>query len=128
VIRGCVVYGIQLGWGCVVCGLVCLTSSGFSSMLLFSVGVFWPQVSIVCVCVCVCARGLAKLVYLQERKNILTNVKECREGKLIWRVSLFEGRIPLNGLRAQSMVSPVVGLQPLGSGPACLGMETVIPL
>ena len=53
-IRGCVVYGIQLGWGCVVCGLVCLTSSGFSSMLLFSVGVFWPQVSIVCVCVCVC--------------------------------------------------------------------------
>jgi len=25
VIIGCVVYGIQLGWGCVVCGLVCLT-------------------------------------------------------------------------------------------------------
>ena len=38
----------------------------------------------VCVCVCVCAcmraRGLAHLVYLQERKNILINVKECREG------------------------------------------------
>ena len=33
---GCVVYGIQLGWGCVVSGLVCLTSSG----LLFSVGGF----------------------------------------------------------------------------------------
>ena len=48
-------------------------------------GGFWPQVSIACVCV----RGLAHLVYLQERKNILTNVKECREGKLIWRVSLF---------------------------------------
>jgi len=43
----------------------------------------------VCVCVCVCARVLAHLVYLQERKNILTNVKECREGKLIWHVSLF---------------------------------------
>jgi len=51
VIIGCVVYGIQLGWGCVVSGLVCLTSSGFSSGWLFSVGVFWPQVSIVCVCV-----------------------------------------------------------------------------
>jgi len=54
VIMGCVVYGIQLGWGCVVCGLVCLTSYGFSSGFLFSVGGFWPQVSIVCVCVCVC--------------------------------------------------------------------------
>jgi len=48
----CVVYGIQLGWGCVVSGLVCLTSSGFYSGLLFSVGVSWPQVSIVCLCVC----------------------------------------------------------------------------
>jgi len=75
----------------VVCGLVCLTSSGFSSGLLFSVRVFGSQVSIVCACVCVCvcvyiyvcvrarARGLAHLVYLQERKNILTNLKECRE-------------------------------------------------
>ena len=46
-IIGCVVYGIQLGWGCVVCGLVCLISSGFSSGLLLSVGgFFWPQVSI----------------------------------------------------------------------------------
>ena len=85
VIIGFVVCGIQLGWGCVVCGLVCLTSSGFSSGLLFSVGVFWPRVSIVYMCV----RSLAHLVYLQERKNILTNVKKCREGKLIWRVSLF---------------------------------------
>jgi len=76
VIIGCVVYGIQLGWGCVVSGFVGLTSSGFSSGLLFSVGFFWPQVSIVCVCVCVCVcmcvHGLAHLVYLQERKNILT--------------------------------------------------------
>jgi len=40
VIIGCVVYGIQLGWGCVVSGLVYLTSSGFSSGLLFSVGGF----------------------------------------------------------------------------------------
>ena len=38
---------------------------------------------------CVCARSLAHLVYRQERKNILTNVEECREGKLIWRVALF---------------------------------------
>jgi len=29
---------------------------------------------------------------------------------------------PLNGLRAQISVSPVVGLLPLASGPACLGM------
>ena len=28
----------------------------------------------------------------------------------------------LNGLRAQSRVGPVVGLPPLASGPACLGM------
>ena len=41
----------------------------------------------VCVCVCVRARGLAHLVYLQERKNILTNVKKCRECKLIRCVS-----------------------------------------
>jgi len=59
---GCVDYGIKLGWGCMVCGLVCLTSCGFSSGLLSSEGFLWPQVSIVCVCVCVCARGLAHLV------------------------------------------------------------------
>jgi len=67
--------------------LVCLMSSGFSSVLFFSVGGFfglrYP------LCVCVRARSLAHLVYLQERKNILTNEKECREGKLIWCVSLF---------------------------------------
>ena len=39
-----------------------------------------------CACVCACVCGLAHLVCLQERKNILTNVKECGEGKLIWRV------------------------------------------
>jgi len=43
VIIGCVVYGIQLGWGCVVSGLVCLTSSGFSSVLFFSVGVIFQK-------------------------------------------------------------------------------------
>ena len=32
------------------CGLVCSTSSGFSSGLLFSVGGFCSRVSIVCVC------------------------------------------------------------------------------
>jgi len=31
-------------------------------------------------------------------------------------------KFPLNGLRAQSRVSPVVGLLPLASGPACFGM------
>ena len=35
VIMGCVVYGTELGWGCVVCGLVCSASCGFSSGLLF---------------------------------------------------------------------------------------------
>ena len=31
-------------------------------------------------------------------------------------------KFPLNGLRAQSRVSTAVGLLPLASGPACLGM------
>jgi len=31
-------------------------------------------------------------------------------------------KLPLNGSRAQSRVSPVVGLLPLASGPACFGM------
>ena len=71
VIIGCVVYGIQLGWVCVVCGLVCSTSSGFSSGCLFPVGVFLASgFHCVCVCVCVCVRGLAHLVYLQERNKI----------------------------------------------------------
>jgi len=53
VIIGCVVYGIQLGWGCVVSGLVCTTSSGFSSVLLFSVGGFFFLASgFHCLCVC----------------------------------------------------------------------------
>ena len=51
VIIGFVVCGIQLGWGCVISGLVCLTSSGFSSVLVSRWGFFWPKVSIVCVCV-----------------------------------------------------------------------------
>ena len=41
VIIGCVVCGVQLDWECLVSGLVCLTSSGFSSGLLFSVGGFF---------------------------------------------------------------------------------------
>jgi len=70
----------NMGWGCVVCGLACSTSSGFSSGL-FSVGVFGLRFPFcVCVCVCVCvlarARGLAYLVFLQERKNILN---ECEK-------------------------------------------------
>ena len=32
-------------------------------------------------------------------------------------------KFPLNGLRAQSKVSPAVGLLPLASGLTCLGME-----
>jgi len=77
VIIGCVVCGIQLGWGCVVSGLVCLTSSGSSSGLLFSVGVYlvsgihcvWVWVCGVCVsvsvwCVCARARSLPYLVYI----------------------------------------------------------------
>ena len=31
-------------------------------------------------------------------------------------------KFPLSGLRAQSRASPLVGLLPLASGPACLGM------
>jgi len=60
-----------IGLGCVVSGLVYLTSSGFSSGLFFSVGVFWAQVSIVCVCVCV--RSLAHLVYIGSGYFLLLN-------------------------------------------------------
>ena len=85
VIIGCVVYCIQLGWGCVVSVLVCSTPSGFSSGLLFSVGAFglrFPLCVCVCVCVCVCA-WLGAFGVSTGEKNILTNVKECREGQLI---------------------------------------------
>ena len=34
VIMGCVVRGVQLGCGCVVCGLVCSTSSGLFGVVL----------------------------------------------------------------------------------------------
>ena len=67
VIVGCVVYGVQLDWGCVVSWLVCLTSSGFSSVLFFSMGYFLASsFHCVCVCVCVCVCSLGHLVYLQE--------------------------------------------------------------
>ena len=84
VIIGCVVYGFQYGLG--VRGLWVSMFEVF--WVLFGVvvlgGGFWPQVSIVCVCV-----RAWHLVLIQEEKNILTNVKECTEGKPIWRVSLF---------------------------------------
>jgi hypothetical protein len=60
-IIGCVVYGIQLGWGCVVCGLVCLTSSGLSSGLLFSVGVFGHGFPL---CVCSSPRNIGIYIYI----------------------------------------------------------------
>jgi len=66
VIIGCVVYGILLGWGCVVCGLVCSTSSGFSSGLLFSVWVFLAS-GIHCVCVCVCVAWRNLCFYRREK-------------------------------------------------------------
>jgi len=52
----------NMGCGCVFCGLVCSTSSGFSSGLFFSVGVFglrFPS----CVCVCARARGFVHLIF-----------------------------------------------------------------
>jgi len=60
VIIGCVVCGIQLGWGGVVCGLVCLTSLGSLRGCCSRWGFFWPQVPIVCVCVCVCVCARAR--------------------------------------------------------------------
>jgi len=40
--------------------------------------------------VCVCVRAwLGAFGVSTGEKNILTNVKVCRVGKLIWRVSLF---------------------------------------
>ena len=35
-------------------------------------------------------------------------------------------KFPLNGLRAQSTVSPVVGLLPFASGPACLALPVLL--
>ena len=55
VIIGYVFYGFQYGLGSVVCGLVCSTPSGFSSGLLFSVGVFGFRFPF---CVCAHARAL----------------------------------------------------------------------
>ena len=69
-IIGCVVYGFQYGLG--VRGLCVSMFDVFWILfeLLFSVGVFWPQVSIVFVC----ARGLVHLVFLQERKRSLNKI------------------------------------------------------
>jgi len=59
VIMGCVVYGLG---GCFICGLVCSTSSGFSSG--FSVGVFGLRFPFcMCVCVCVCVRARARVAW-----------------------------------------------------------------
>ena len=84
VIIGCVVYGFQHGLG--VRGLWVSMFDVF--WVLFGVvvlgGGFWPQVSILCVCV---RAWLGAFGISTGEKNILTNVKECREGKPIWRVS-----------------------------------------
>ena len=66
VIIGYVVCGIQLGWGCVDCGLVCSTSSGFSSGLLFSVGVLGLRFPL-CVCVCACVTWRIWCIYRREK-------------------------------------------------------------
>ena len=54
------------------------------------------------------------------------SVKPFGRLQKIWPASFREIcqwlEFPLNGLRAQSRVSPAVGLLPLASGPACLGM------
>ena len=67
--------------------------------------------------------------------NIVSRIPEldfyCVDGtcffKKICRDSFRETcqwlKFPLNGLRAQSRVSPAVGLLPLASGPACLGQK-----
>ena len=74
----CVCVGMCVCACVVVCVCVCV-----------GVGVCVCACVRVCLCVCVCVRSLAHFVYLQERKNIFTNERECREGKLIWRVSWF---------------------------------------
>ena len=67
-------YSFALGFE--VCGLVCSTSSGFSSGLLFSVGFLVSGFQRLSVCACV--GDLAHLQDLQGKKNILINVNEFR--------------------------------------------------
>ena len=61
-ILGCVVCGIQLGWGR-GCGLVCSASSGFSSGCCSQWGFLASNFHCLCVCVCVraCVRARVRV-------------------------------------------------------------------
>ena len=54
VIIGCVVYGVQLGWGRGY-GLVCSATSGFFSGCCSQWGFLASGFHCVCVCACACA-------------------------------------------------------------------------
>ena len=58
--------------------------------------------------------------YSHRKPDGLRNTVPCLSG--FFPSDLQWLKFPLNGLRAQSRVSPAVGLLPLTSGPACLGM------
>ena len=65
--------------------------------------------------------GYANSTNIEGFGNCYQNItQEILSGFFPW--DLLVVKFPLNGLRAQSRVSPAVGLLPLASGPACLGM------
>jgi len=61
------------------------------------------------------------LTYLEVSSEVCHD-SFCQLGNSVFRETCQWLKFPLNGLRTQSRVSPVVGLLPLASGPACLGM------
>ena len=58
-------------------------------VLVLGGGFFFLASGFHCVCVCVCVQVVWRIWCIYRRKkNILTNVKECREGKLIYGMCL----------------------------------------
>ena len=69
--------------------------------------------------------GVAPLLLFRQHQNYWTGFQtHLMFGSLtkIFRETCQWLKFTLNGLWAQSRVSPVVGLLPLASGPECLGM------
>ena len=67
------------------------------------------------------------ILFFLEWEMLQTKVVQKIEAHILYQTTYFREtcqwlKFPLNGLRAQSRISPVLGLLRLASGPACLGM------